>query len=158
MVRISQDHILNTQNSSRVSRSHSSHIHCLCNLYEQQIPFPMFYFAGSWTHLRNDWRYTSRKSKNDRQCNGLKYNQWSTKHYTENPRSSNTAPLPKKKKQSKKELMNRRFCISCCTSGTRCVAYVTNPVISHEWGKDHVVIMTNGWYPWSPVTHIFRNG
>ena len=44
--------------------------------------------------------------KNARQCNGLKYSQWSTKHYTENPRSSNTTPLLKKKKQSKKELMN----------------------------------------------------
>jgi hypothetical protein len=35
---------------------------------------------------------------------------------------------------------------------------VTNPVISHEWGKDRIVITTNGTYPWSFVTQIFRNG
>ena len=32
---------------------------------------------------------------------------------------------------------------SCSTSGTRRVYLVTNPVISHEWGKDREVFTTN---------------
>jgi hypothetical protein len=32
---------------------------------------------------------------------------------------------------------------SCTTRGTRRVILVTNPVISHEWGKGHIVIITN---------------
>ena len=35
---------------------------------------------------------------------------------------------------------------------------VTNPVISHEWEKDQIVIMTNGTYQWLFVTQIFCNG
>ena len=31
-------------------------------------------------------------------------------------------------------------------------------VRSHEGGKYQIVITTNGTYPWSFVTHIFRNG
>ena len=37
---------------------------------------------------------------------------------------------------------------SCSTSGTRRVNLVTNPVISHEWGKDQEVFRTSGTYPW----------
>jgi hypothetical protein len=33
---------------------------------------------------------------------------------------------------------------SCSTSDTRRVNLVTNPVISHEWGKDREVFMTSG--------------
>ena len=47
---------------------------------------------------------------------------------------------------------------SCFTSGTRRVNLVTNPVISHEWGKDREVFTTSGTYPWSFVTQIFQNG
>jgi hypothetical protein len=46
---------------------------------------------------------------------------------------------------------------SCSTSGTRCVNLVTNPLISHEWGKDREVFTTSGTYPWSFVTQIFHN-
>ena len=46
---------------------------------------------------------------------------------------------------------------SCTTCGTRPVYLVTNPVISHEWGKDRKVFTTSGTYPWSFVTQIFRN-
>ena len=45
---------------------------------------------------------------------------------------------------------------SCYTSDTCRVTLVTNPVISHEWGKDQGVFMTSGAYPWSFVTRIFR--
>jgi hypothetical protein len=31
-------------------------------------------------------------------------------------------------------------------------------VINHEWGKDQIVMMTNGTYPWSFVIQILRNG
>jgi hypothetical protein len=42
--------------------------------------------------------------------------------------------------------------------GTRRVTLATNPVTSHEWGKDQIVITTNRTYPWSLVTQIFCNG
>ena len=57
------------------------------------------------------------------------------------------------------ELMcsGRVFC-SCSTSDTRRVNLVTNPVISHERGKNQEVFTTNGTYPWLFVTQIFYNG
>jgi hypothetical protein len=33
----------------------------------------------------------------------------------------------------------------------------TNPVISHEWGKDREVFTTSRTYPWSFVTQIFHS-
>ena len=47
---------------------------------------------------------------------------------------------------------------TCSTSGTRRVNLVTNPVISHEWGKDREVFTTSEAYPRSFVTQIFHNG
>ena len=41
---------------------------------------------------------------------------------------------------------------TCSTSGIRRVTLVTIPVISHELGKDQIVITTNGTCPWSSVT------
>jgi hypothetical protein len=46
---------------------------------------------------------------------------------------------------------------SCSTSDTRRVNLVTNPVISHEWGKEREVLTTSGTYLWSFVTQIFHN-
>jgi hypothetical protein len=40
---------------------------------------------------------------------------------------------------------------SSSTSDTRCIILVTNPVISHERGKDWEVLTTSGTYPWSFV-------
>ena len=51
-----------------------------------------------------------------------------------------------------------RVSSSCSTSDTRHVNLVTNPVISHERGKDREVFTTSGIYPWSFVTRIFHNG
>ena len=51
-----------------------------------------------------------------------------------------------------------RVSSSCSTSDTRRVNLVTNPVISHERGKDREVFTTSGTYPWSFVTQIFHNG
>jgi hypothetical protein len=54
---------------------------------------------------------------------------------------------------------SRRVGSSCSISGTRRpVNQVTNPVISHEWGKEREVFTTSGTYPWSFVTQIFHNG
>jgi len=47
---------------------------------------------------------------------------------------------------------------SSSSSGTRSGNLVTNPVISHEWGKDREVLTTTGTYPWSVETQIFYNG
>jgi hypothetical protein len=47
-----------------------------------------------------------------------------------------------------------RVSCSCSTSDIRRVNLVTNPVISHERGKDQEVFT----YPWSFVTQIFHNG
>ena len=51
-----------------------------------------------------------------------------------------------------------RVSSSCATSDTRRVNLVTNPVISHERGKDREVLTTSGIYLWSFVTQIFHNG
>jgi hypothetical protein len=40
-----------------------------------------------------------------------------------------------------------RVSSSCSISGTRRVTLATSPVISHEWGKEQIVITTNGYYP-----------
>ena len=53
---------------------------------------------------------------------------------------------------------SRRVSSSCSSRRTRRVTLVANPMISHEKGTDGIVITTNGTYPWSFVTHIFRNG
>ena len=53
---------------------------------------------------------------------------------------------------------SRRVSSSCSTSGTHRVNLVTNPVISHKWGKDREVFTTSGTYTWSFVTQIFHNG
>jgi hypothetical protein len=49
-----------------------------------------------------------------------------------------------------------RVSSSCSTSGIDRVNLVTNPVISHERGKDWEVLTTSGTYPWSFVTQIFH--
>jgi hypothetical protein len=48
--------------------------------------------------------------------------------------------------------------VSCSNSGTRRVNLITNPVTSHEWGKDWEVLTTSGTWPWSFLKQIFHNG
>jgi hypothetical protein len=55
-------------------------------------------------------------------------------------------------------LYSGRVSISYSTSGTRRVNLVTNPGISHDWGKDREVFTTSGTYPWSFVTQVFHSG
>jgi hypothetical protein len=37
---------------------------------------------------------------------------------------------------------------SCSSCGTRRATLVTNPVISHEWEMNRVVLTTSGTFPW----------
>ena len=86
----------------------------------------------------NGWRtdtiMAERKGQMDKQR--------STKHYTENKRSSNTNPT-----KTRGELRcSWRVGSSCSTIGTCRVTLVTNSesVISHEWGKGQELLMTSG--------------
>jgi hypothetical protein len=47
---------------------------------------------------------------------------------------------------------------ACSTNGTRRVTVVTNPVISHTWGMDGILITANATYPWSFMIQIFSIG
>ena len=53
--------------------------------------------------------------------------------------------------------MFRKGISSCSTSDNRRVNLATNPVISHERGKDREVFTTNGTYPWTFVTQIVHS-
>ena len=76
--------------------------------------------------------------------------QRSTKHTYKTKDRVTRTPL-----QTGGELVcSERVASSCSTSYTRRVNLVTNPVISHERGKDREVLMTSGTYPWSFVTDI----
>jgi hypothetical protein len=66
--------------------------------------------------------------------------QWCANSYTENQESNNTNSTQKP--------------LACSTYGTRRVTLVANPVISHEWGKNRIVITTHGTYPWPLVIHM----
>ena len=66
-------------------------------------------------------------------------------------RMSNTNPT----KNRGELICSRRISISCSTCGTRRVTLLTNPLISHEWGKNRIVIKTNETNPWSFATRSF---
>ena len=97
-----------------------------------------------------------RASKKNRQHNGQKKKdkQRSTKHTHKTKDRIRGTPL-----ETGGELRcSGRVSSSSSTSGTRHINLVTNPVISHEWGKDREVVATSGKYPWSFVTQIYHNG
>jgi hypothetical protein len=72
---------------------------------------------------------------------GKKDKQWYRKHYTENWRSSNTNPT-----NNQGELRCsgrvRSSCFICGTCRVTPVTFVANPVTSHQWGIDWIVITT----------------
>jgi hypothetical protein len=113
--------------------------------------------------IRRVWRYQrgnqNRISKKNRQNNDQKKKvqkdkQRSTKHtYKTKDRVTRTP-----QKTGGELMCSGRVSSSCSTNGIRGVNLVTNPVISHEWGKDREVFTTSGTYPWSLVTQIFHNG
>jgi hypothetical protein len=80
--------------------------------------------------------------------------QRSTKHTHKTKGRVTRAPL----KTGGELRCSGRVSSSCSTSGPRGVNLVTNPLISHEWGKDREVFTTTETYPWSFVTQIFHNG
>jgi hypothetical protein len=92
-----------------------------------------------------------RKSKKDRQHNGQKKkdkktnNDLQNKHIQLMIQLKNNTNLVKTGDELR---CSGRVGSSCTTSGTRRVNLVTNPVISHEWGKDREVFTTSGTYPW----------
>ena len=118
---------------------------------------------GFFLHTRRVWRY-QRGNQNThieeeqttqwRKEKGQKDKQRSTKHTHKTKDRVTRTPL-----KTRGELTcSGRVSSSCSISGTRHVNLVTNPVTSHEWGKDQELFTTNGTYPWSFVTRIFHNG
>jgi hypothetical protein len=85
---------------------------------------------------------------------GQKNKQRSTKHTYKTKDRVTRTPL----KTGDEPRCCGRVSGSCSTSGTRRVNLVTNPVISHEPGKDRKVFTTSGTYPGSFVTQIFHSG
>ena len=79
--------------------------------------------------------------------------QRSTKHKYETKDRVTRTPL----KTGGELMCSGRVRISCSTSDTHRVNLVTNPLISHERGKDREVFTTSGTYPWSFVTQIFHS-
>ena len=98
----------------------------------------------------------SSKSK-DRQHNGQK-NKRTNKICKTLHRKLQIEPLEPYLQTRGEHMSSRRVDSSCFSSCTRRVTLITNPVISHESGKDRIVITTSGTYQWSFVTRIFRNG
>ena len=101
-----------------------------------------------------------RKSKKNRQHNGQKKKeqkdkQRSTKHTHKTKDRVMRTPLS----TGGEPRCSRRVGSYCSSSDTcRRVNLVTNPVISHECGKDREVLTTSGTYPWSFVTQKFHSG
>jgi hypothetical protein len=83
-------------------------------------------------NVRYDFRIMKKKKKTN---NDIK----NTTHKTKN--RATWTPL----KTGSELKCSKRVGISCST----CATLATNPVICHEWGKDRIVILTNGTYMWS---------
>jgi hypothetical protein len=92
-----------------------------------------------------------RISKKNRQHNGQK------KKVRKDKQRSTKHTHTTKDRVTRNPLKSGRISSSRSASGTRRVNLVTNPVISHERGKDREVFTTSGTYPWSFVTQIFHN-
>jgi hypothetical protein len=118
---------------------------------------------GFFLHTRRVWRY-QRGNQNTyieeeqttqwRKEKGQKDIQRSTKHTYKTKDRVTWTPL-----KTRGELTcSGRISSSCSTSDTRRVNLVTNPVISHEWGKDREMFTTSTTYPWLFVTQIFHSG
>jgi hypothetical protein len=101
------------------------------------------------------WRYQRDKSKKD-----IKNNGWKKK----NKRTNNdlqTFTQKTKDRATRTPLKQGWFGMvgsSCSTCGTHRATLFSNPVISHQWGKNRIVITTNGTYPWSFVTQTIQDG
>jgi len=95
---------------------------------------------------RTDNTMAQKKVQNDKQR--------STKHTYKTKDRVTWTPL----KNGGELRCSGRVSSSCSTSDTRRDNLLTNPVISHERGKEREVPRTSGTYPWSFVTQIYHNG
>ena len=98
----------------------------------------------------------SRKSKKNRLCQKekeQKNKQWSTKHTHKTKDWATWAPL----KTWIWTPYSRRVSSCCFICGILRATHVTNTMIRHESGKYLIGITTNGTYPWSFLTQIFRS-
>jgi len=111
------------------------------------------WYKTSWEKFEDTkWAIRSGKSKGDRQYKSQKKQDQGTKNDLQNTTQKT------KDRATGITLKTRGDLSSCSTCDTRRIALVTNPVISHKWEKDRIVITTDGTYPWLFVTQIFRNG
>ena len=114
-----------------------------------------------YIHSRRFWRY---QKGNQNPYIEEQTTQWPKKKYKrtsndlQNTHKTKDWVTPTPLKIVGKLKCSGRVGSSCFTSGTRRVNLVTNPVISHEWGKAQEVLTTSGTYPWSFLTKIFHNG
>jgi hypothetical protein len=115
------------------------------------------------TVLRRDWRY--QRGNQNPYIEEEQTTQWPKEKVQKDKQRSTKHIYKTKDRVTRTPLKTRgelrcsgRVSSSCSTSDTRRVNLVTNPVISHEWGKDREVFTTSGTHPWSFVTQIFHNG
>ena len=148
---------------------------CLCYpLTSNNIPLGSGTLNSSLTvqyarQLRNIWRYQRGKHKppiKEWQITqwpkevGQEDKQYYTKYYTDNQRSSNTKPIKTGViLNSKTFLLHMWYSLyySCYNENVDIKNLIhmmsfwnnePNPVKSHKWGKDSIMIATNGTYPW----------
>ena len=101
----------------------------------------------------------SRISKKNRLHNGQKKKYKRTNNDKKNHTYKPKDPVTRTPLKTGGELRcSGRISSPCSTSDTHRVNLVTNPVISHERGKDQEMFTTSGTYPWSFVTQIFHSG
>ena len=112
------------------------------------IPLVLRCFRRVWRYKRgNQNPYIEEQKTQWSQEKVQKDQQRSTKHAHKNKDRVTRTPL----KTGVELRCSGRVGSSCFTSGTRRVNLVTDPVISHEWGKDQKVFMKSGTYPWSLI-------
>ena len=89
-----------------------------------------------------------RKSKKNRQHNGQKKKNKRTSNDLQNTTHKAKDWITRTPLTTGGELRcSGRVGSSCSTGGTRRVTLLSNPVISHEWGKNLKVFTTSGTYP-----------
>ena len=108
-------------------------------------------------HVRRVWRY---QRGNQNPYIEEQTTQWPKEKVQKDKQRStkHTCTYKTTDRVTRTPLKTGRVSISCSTSDTRRVNLDTNPVITHERGKDREVFTTSGTYPWSFVTQIFHNG
>jgi hypothetical protein len=107
-----------------------------------------------WRYQREVIRIRISKKKRQHKEKGQKNKQRSKQHTYKTKDWVTRTPL----KTGGELSCSGRLSSCCSTSDTRRVNLITNPVISHERGKDREVFTTSETYPWSFMTQIFHNG